>query len=132
MNLWTDLDNSEQQSLNTAGQGRSLRLRRLTEHAIFSELRSWLLQDYVASYCRSLAATRIFRRCYWIDALGSTRAPLKKSGESQGRDETGHKSGRGGGRDESRPYIFDDIAGTGQSNHSASRTGKAAKKAHSE
>jgi hypothetical protein len=35
-----------------------------------SELRLWLLRDYAAAYCRSLAETRIFRRCYWIDGLG--------------------------------------------------------------
>ncbi|HLZ59331.1 MAG TPA: hypothetical protein VKR06_20500, partial [Ktedonosporobacter sp.] len=72
MNLWTDLDNSEQQQLDTARPGRPQRPRRPTEHAIFSDLRAWLLQDYVSTYCRSLGATRIFRRCYWIDALGLT------------------------------------------------------------
>jgi len=35
-----------------------------------SELRLWLLRDFAAAYCRSLAETRIFRRCYWIDGLG--------------------------------------------------------------
>jgi hypothetical protein len=37
---------------------------------MLSLFRSWLLQDYVPAYCHSLAATRIFRRCYWVDALG--------------------------------------------------------------
>ena len=36
----------------------------------------WLLQDYVAAYCYSLAATRIFKRCYWIDGLGIDNRPL--------------------------------------------------------
>jgi hypothetical protein len=35
-----------------------------------SELRLWLLRDFASAYCRSLAETRIFRRCYWIDGLG--------------------------------------------------------------
>ena len=43
------------------------------------------------------------------------------------------KSGRGGGgRDSSRPYMFDDIAGMEQSNDSPARAGKAPKKAPSE
>jgi len=50
--------------------GRSRSARHLTERAFLSLLRNWLLQDYIASYCRSLGATRIFRRCYLIDALG--------------------------------------------------------------
>ena len=69
MNLWTDLDNNLQPPFDLSVQGRT---RRLTERVILSSLRSWLLQDYAANYCRSLAATRIFRRCYWVDALGIT------------------------------------------------------------
>lgn len=67
MNLWADLDNNLQHSPDSAVHGRA---RRLTERMVLSLLREWLLQDYAASYCRSLAATRIFRRCYWVDALG--------------------------------------------------------------
>jgi len=66
MNLWTEFDNHEQHADATGFTN----MRRLTEHTILSSLRDWLLRDYVAAYCRSLAATRIFRRCYWIDALG--------------------------------------------------------------
>src|SRR5437660_535786 len=40
---------------------------------VLSALRAWLLSDYIAPYCRSLAATRIFRRCYLIDVLGGTK-----------------------------------------------------------
>ncbi len=69
MNLWTEFDNSH--SLPDATQqGRSPGARRLTERAILSLLRAWLLDDYAAAYCRSLGTTRIFRRCYWVDALG--------------------------------------------------------------
>jgi hypothetical protein len=67
MNLWTDFDNYHQPSEQTSAMGRT---RRPTEQAVMSSLRHWLLSDYAAPYCRSLAATRIFRRCYWVDALG--------------------------------------------------------------
>ena len=129
MNLWAESDNLEIAVTPVDRTQKSGTTRRNSiEQTVLPALRAWLLADYVVPYCRSLAATRIFRRCFWIDALGSTRATLKKSGESQGRDETGHKSGR----DSSPPYIFDDIAGAEQSNHSPSRAGKTAKKARSE
>jgi hypothetical protein len=65
--LWAILDNH--QTFSTE-HGQTLRARRLSERAVMSELRLWLLRDYAAAYCRSLAETRIFRRCYWIDGLG--------------------------------------------------------------
>lgn len=66
-NLWSEFDN--QQPLLEAAQ-RTHQRRRPTEQAVLSSLRDWLLHDYIIPYCRSLAATRIFRRCYWIDGLG--------------------------------------------------------------
>ena len=70
-NLWEEFDNKHSPaSSETVGQGHHGRNRRLTERDILSSLRSSLLQDYVAPYCRSLAATRIYRRCYWIDGWG--------------------------------------------------------------
>ena len=73
-NLWPEFDN-EQLQVDSAGraqkQSMSLR-RRPTEQVVLSTLRDWLLQDYLIPYCRSLAATRIFRRCYWIDSFGSS------------------------------------------------------------
>ncbi|GAC1634995.1 MAG: hypothetical protein NVS4B11_37060 [Ktedonobacteraceae bacterium] len=66
MHLWSDLEDN-QQPLAKAGRGRT---RRLTELSALASLRQWLLNAYVAEYCRSLAATRIFRRCYLVDALG--------------------------------------------------------------
>src|SRR5713226_4287628 len=65
--LWATLDNHQPFSTE---HGRTLRSRRFSERAVMSELRLWLLRDYAAAYCRSLAETRIFRRCYWIDGLG--------------------------------------------------------------
>jgi hypothetical protein len=65
MNLWTEFDNHHQLEGHAVG-----RTRRLSEQAVVSSLRHWLLNDYVGPYCRSLAATRIFRRCFWVDALG--------------------------------------------------------------
>ncbi|GCE18869.1 hypothetical protein [Dictyobacter kobayashii] len=58
--------------------------RRLSDRAILSLLRNWLLEDFGAAYCRSLGASRIFRHCYWVDALGgytpkSLRAPLESA-----------------------------------------------------
>ncbi len=70
MNLWTDLDNNLQHPPDLSVHGRT---RRLTERVILSSLREWLLQDYAANYGRALGATRIFRRCYWVDALGIDR-----------------------------------------------------------
>src|ERR1019366_391409 len=67
MDLWAGFDNHQQPP---DANGHSIHTRRLSERMILSSLREWLLQDYAAAYCRSLAATRIFRRCYWIDALG--------------------------------------------------------------
>jgi hypothetical protein len=62
----------------TDGLRRTLHgLRRPSERDVLSQLRTWLLEEYVAPYCRALASTRIFRHCYWIDALdGATRAQL--------------------------------------------------------
>src|SRR5690348_16811310 len=79
MNLWAEFDNEH---LLAASAGRTQKQkpsqgRRLTDRTILSSLRDWLLHDYVASYCRSLAVTRIYRRCYWIDALGAN-TPLKR------------------------------------------------------
>ena len=73
MNLWAEFEN-EQQLTESVGRGQKRNLpqgRRLTERALLSSLRDWLLHEYVAPYCRSLAATRIFRRCYWVDGLGA-------------------------------------------------------------
>src|SRR6266705_5622352 len=73
MDLWADL-NGDMFPSGTEEQRHVIMPRgkgRLTERAILSLLRGWLLQYYVAAYCHSLAATRIFRRCYWIDTLGT-------------------------------------------------------------
>src|SRR6266849_8731418 len=70
-NLWPELNNA-QPSPGSAGQVQEQpRRRRLTEQLLLSSLRDWLLHDYVVPYCRALSASRIYRRCYWIDALGS-------------------------------------------------------------
>jgi hypothetical protein len=69
MDLWTEFDNARH-APDAHGYVQPLRSRRLTERAILTSLREWLLHDYAAAYCRSLATTRIFRRCYWVDGLG--------------------------------------------------------------
>ncbi len=76
MQLWSDLEEN-QQPLQKTG-----RVRRLTEPAVLASLREWLLHEYVADYCRSLAATRIFRRCYLIDGLGIAAKSRSKSSPS--------------------------------------------------
>src|ERR1700686_1665254 len=131
MNLWAESDNLELASAppeqaHKPGTGAGTRFI-ASSNAILPALRSWLLADYVAPYCRSLAATRIFRRCIWFDALGSTRATSKKANGHQGDD-----NGRGSGRDESRPYIFDALNGAEQLERSVPRPNKAAQKPRSE
>jgi hypothetical protein len=66
MNLWADFDNQHAQQ-EPVGHKQT---HRLTEQFVLSRLREWLLQDYISSYCRSLAAMRIYRSCYWIDGWG--------------------------------------------------------------
>ena len=70
--LWADFAGEALPTVEV-GRGGGLRQRRLTEQATLITLRSWLLQDYLLSYGTSLGATRIFKRCYWIDGLGHTR-----------------------------------------------------------
>ena len=78
IHLWSDLEDN-QQPLQKAGRGR---IQRLTEPVVFASLREWLLHEYVADYCRSLAATRIFRRCYLVDGLGIAAKSRKSSPSS--------------------------------------------------
>ncbi|HEV2660245.1 MAG TPA: hypothetical protein VGU68_06555, partial [Ktedonobacteraceae bacterium] len=98
MDLWTEFDNARP-APDAHGYVQPLRSRRLTERAILTSLREWLLHDYAAAYCRSLAATRIFRRCYWVDGLGmESRAGASGvsgiSGVSPGEDRNHNGSER--------------------------------------
>lgn len=67
MNLWADFENN--QLIQPAPESNT-RPRRITEQVIQETVRNWLVRDYIPAYCHALAASRIFRRCYWIDALG--------------------------------------------------------------
>lgn len=78
IHLWSDLEDN-QQPLQKTGGGRT---RHLTEPVVLASLREWLLSEYVTKYCRSLAATHIFRRCYLIDALGIASKGRKSSSPS--------------------------------------------------
>src|SRR6266496_4307828 len=71
-NLWPEFHDEQplSESARRAQKQTLSQRRRLTEQVVLSTLRGWLLHDYIAAYCRSLAATRIFRRCYLIDGLG--------------------------------------------------------------
>src|SRR6266566_1652271 len=66
-NLWPDFDNKQLQaeSAGRAQKQSTSQRRRPTEQVVLSTLREWLLHEYIVPYCRSLDATRIFRRCYW-------------------------------------------------------------------
>ncbi len=70
-NLWPELNNAQPSPGSAGHMQEQPRRRRLTEQLLLSSLRDWLLHDYVVPYCRALSASRIYRRCYWIDALGS-------------------------------------------------------------
>lgn len=72
--LWADFA-GELLSHEAAGRGMGLHQRRPTEQAVLAALRAWLLQEYMLPYGMSLGATRIFKRCYWIDGLGNMRTP---------------------------------------------------------
>ncbi len=104
MNLWAEFDdNPDFQRANT----RQARARRLSERAVLAAVRDWLLHDYAAAYCRSLAATRIFRRCYWVDALG-TRGGTQASGAAQTstsllKDSPADRAGKARAKDATRP-----------------------------
>ena len=78
MELWSDLDKNAEDAINDttlpAQAARRGRTRRLSELFVFSSLRTWLLDDYALSYSRALAMTRIYRHCYWLDGLGTTKA----------------------------------------------------------
>src|SRR5579859_5698162 len=126
MNLWAESDNLEIASTPVDRAQKSGTMHRNSiEQIVLPAVRAWLLADYVAPYCRSLAATRIFRRCIWLDALGSVRITSKKANGNQGRD-------FGSELDSSRPYIFDALNGAAQPERSASRPKKAAQKPRSE
>lgn len=77
MDLWTNTEQHDQSTTGATEVGREVSAisarrstRRLTDRATLSLLRDWLMQDYVIPYCHILSATRIFRRCYWVDNLG--------------------------------------------------------------
>ena len=83
MNLWADIDHNEQEQSRTGTVTR--RTRRLTEWDVLSSVREWLVEHYLPAYCRSLIATRIFRRCYWIDALGLETRALSSQSNGAGK-----------------------------------------------
>ena len=87
-NLWADEDNNVEIAPETTTRVEKTGTMRpssraLTEQRVVSALRAWLLTDYIAPYCRSLAATRIFRRCFLIDGLGHIKGGKSDSRASQ-------------------------------------------------
>ncbi len=70
-NLWPEFDNEQLQAESAQRAQKQAPYRRSpAERELLSALREWLLHDYIVPYCKSLAATRIFRRCYWVDGFG--------------------------------------------------------------
>jgi len=101
--LWADFAD-EARTTAEVGRGRGLRQRRLTEQTAVMTLRAWLLRDYLLSYGASLGATRIFKRCYWIDGLGNTRqpGPILPTPERDVEPASTRKRGRQAKKNESR------------------------------
>jgi hypothetical protein len=101
MDLWADHEDNDQSQQSPLGATDGLRQtlrksRRPTERDVLAQLRTWLLEEYVAPYCRALASTRIFRHCYWIDALdGATRAQLTATPIEKSDAPTTTANGRG-------------------------------------
>lgn len=69
--LWADFT-GDALPMEERSRGGGRRQRRLTEQAMLTDLRVWLLQDYLLPYACSLSTTRIFQRCSWIDGLSRT------------------------------------------------------------
>ncbi len=70
MNLWADDDTNNNAHQSPEENVSRKQKGRLSEQAILSSLRSWLLADYIPSYSHALSGLRLYRRCYWIDAWG--------------------------------------------------------------
>lgn len=90
LNLWADSHSDEQHKTPSpfaiSKLNRAMSPRRV-ETMMLSSLRAWLLNDYAAAYCRSLRASPLYRRCYWIDAWGcdprsTAIAPAPENAES--------------------------------------------------
>jgi hypothetical protein len=91
LNLWADSHSDEQHK--TSSLSATIRLshrasQRRVEATIISSLRAWLLTDYCAAYCRSLRATPLYRRCYWIDAWGFDARAAAGSPETENAEKS--------------------------------------------
>nr|BBH94185.1 hypothetical protein KTA_23840 [Thermogemmatispora argillosa] len=64
--LWADVDQEYSQVAARAGA----RARSARQGDLLTSLRLWLQEEYLARYCRALQQNPLYRRCYWIDALG--------------------------------------------------------------
>ncbi|MBE3568294.1 MAG: hypothetical protein IMW90_21460 [Thermogemmatispora sp.] len=68
--LWADVDQEYSQLAARAGT----RARSVRQGDLLTSLRLWLQEEYLAGYCRALRQNPLYRRCYWIDALGGEPA----------------------------------------------------------
>ncbi len=79
MSLWDKYDNR----MTAAPGARYRRTRQVSQQAIVSSTRKWLLLDYAPAYCRALGAARLYRRCYWVDAWGFARGASQDPSATQ-------------------------------------------------
>ncbi len=98
MDAWMSTDNKEDHGVAVGRTESRVTHSRSSssEQSVVASLRRWLLQEYVKPYSRSLAATRIFRRCYWIDGVGLKRTRIA-SGQRQNDGQ--HEQGMTGQED---------------------------------
>ena len=124
--LWADLE-SEQPSVSPQGPALP---RRLTEQALLTSLRTWLVSAYMASYYRALSANPLYRRCYWIDALGvAGRMKNDEAGGQSGVVESPISDGKASGKKRRRqeappplPPVLQPVATLGQALREEGRT----------
>lgn len=86
--LWADVDQEYSQMAARAGT----RARSVRQGDLLTSLRLWLQEEYLAGYCRALRQNPLYRRCYWIDALGGEperRAQAAGSSEADSGGEIG-------------------------------------------
>ncbi|WP_376795589.1 hypothetical protein [Thermogemmatispora sp.] len=69
------------------------RARTVRQGDLLNSLRLWLQREYLAGYCRALRQNPLYRRCYWIDALGGEPA---RGEQATARNEASEEEAPGG------------------------------------
>ncbi|MBX5451107.1 hypothetical protein [Thermogemmatispora sp.] len=68
------------------------RARSLRQGDLLTSLRFWLQEEYLAGYCRALQQNPLYRRCYWIDALGGEPPRVEQAARREASLEEGVSS----------------------------------------